>query len=223
MVILRVIRLTMQQSTAIAQKLPSIAELRRLTRSMAMLDAVLSPEWDYRYYSYNVSWGPGEEMASMRDGSGDEWFLLFDTHGAALKGFAHELPNAYAETFPTLIRRSVPADFASFLDEPAFAQMQATFCIWRRTTDAWWTAVPADPGMWPNGVDGSDELLALFDGRPQSYQEWAEDYYEHEVDLEVVKAIYAHQPLTQHLVHQLNPDLSLAEAVHFAQEIGYPV
>ncbi len=33
--------------------LPSIAGLRRLTRSLAMLDAILSLEWDYRYYSFD--------------------------------------------------------------------------------------------------------------------------------------------------------------------------
>jgi hypothetical protein len=55
-----------------------------------MLDAILEPEWEYRYYSFNSRWSPGEMMASMRDGSGDGYFILFDKHGAAIKGFAHE-------------------------------------------------------------------------------------------------------------------------------------
>ncbi len=73
------------------EPLPSIAEIRCITQSLAMLDAILCPEWEYRYYSFNSAWGPSEEMASMRNGSGDDWFLLLDATGAALKGFAHEL------------------------------------------------------------------------------------------------------------------------------------
>jgi hypothetical protein len=30
---------------------------------MAMLDAVLSPEWEDRYYSCNVAWGDAEALA----------------------------------------------------------------------------------------------------------------------------------------------------------------
>ena len=56
-----------------------------------MLDAII-PEWEYRYYSFNAHWGPGEVLASMRNGSGDEYYLLFSSAGAILKRFAHEAP-----------------------------------------------------------------------------------------------------------------------------------
>ena len=75
----------MSLSTATPERLPDIEKLRRLTKSIAMLDAIICPEWEFRYYSYNSKWGRGEEMASMRNGCGDDWFLLFDVHGAALK------------------------------------------------------------------------------------------------------------------------------------------
>jgi hypothetical protein len=44
-----------------------------------------SPEWEYRYYLVDSLWGR-EMVASMRNGSGDEYFILFDDHGAAIKG-----------------------------------------------------------------------------------------------------------------------------------------
>lgn len=72
------------------KSLPDIEDLRKLTQSLAMLDAIMSPEWEYRYYSFNSKWGEGEMMASMRNGSGDEYFILFDSHGAILKGFDRE-------------------------------------------------------------------------------------------------------------------------------------
>ncbi len=51
----------------------------------------MSPEWEYRYYSINSKWDEGEMMASMRNGSGDEYFILFDSHGAIMKGFDHDI------------------------------------------------------------------------------------------------------------------------------------
>ena len=72
--------------------LPDIRTLRRLTRSLAMLDAVLSPEWEYRYHSFDSHWAPGELMASMRNGQGDDWFSLFTSSGVVLIGLDHEAP-----------------------------------------------------------------------------------------------------------------------------------
>jgi hypothetical protein len=46
-----------------------------------MLDAIMSPEWEWRYYSFDSRWGPGEEMASMRNGSGDAYSIVFSSAG----------------------------------------------------------------------------------------------------------------------------------------------
>ncbi len=45
-------------SSITLNNLPDIESLRRLSQSVAMLDAILSPEWVYRYYSFNSKWGP---------------------------------------------------------------------------------------------------------------------------------------------------------------------
>jgi hypothetical protein len=42
-------------STRSPDDLPSIDDLIRLSKGLAMLDAILSPEWDYRYYSFLAS------------------------------------------------------------------------------------------------------------------------------------------------------------------------
>jgi len=205
------------------EDLPDIETLRRLTKSIAMLDAIICPDWEYRYYSFNSKWGPGEEMASMRNGSGDDWFLLFDVHGAALKGFAHEYPLAGDESFPARIQETVPREFDSFLGEPAFAMEMATFCLWRRHTDrAWGVVLPAAGHVSPED-DGSAMLLDILDGNPETYREYVAGYFERKVSVAAVRAIYAHQPLNEHLVETLNPELAFAEITNDALEIGYPL
>ena len=72
--------------------MPDIPAFRRLTQSLAVLDAILSREWEYRYYSFDSRWGPGELMASMRNGQGDHWFALMTDDGVVLHGLHHEAP-----------------------------------------------------------------------------------------------------------------------------------
>jgi hypothetical protein len=122
-------------------------------QSLALLDAILSPDWEYRYFSFDSRWGPSERMGSMRNGQGDHWFALFSSAGCWLKGF--------------------------------------------------------------------DRLLWWLDGRPETYREWAGEYYEREVPLAAVRSIYAHQPLNQRLVSELNEELRLSDLMSDVEEIGY--
>ncbi|EEF59179.1 conserved hypothetical protein [Pedosphaera parvula Ellin514] len=202
--------------------MPEIKTLRRLTKSLAMLDAIICPEWEFRYYSYKQNWGTDEEMASMRDGSGDEWFILFALHGAALKGFAHESALAADKSFPSQIQKSVPAEFTSFLHQAAFSMQKATFCLWRKNEEAIWNIVMPNEGIDWLESDGSGEMLSILDGNPETYQTWAESYYEQAVSLVAVKAIYDHQTLTSDLVALLNPEIALSDIKADVGEIGYP-
>jgi hypothetical protein len=207
--------------------LPDVEGLRRLSQSLALLDAILSPEWEDRYYSFDSRWHPaaGEAMASMRNGQGDGYFILFTPAGAIAKGFAHEAPMAPAaqeqpRVWPGVLH-GVPETFASFLAEPAFQLEETTFCIWRRSGDPTWqrgeVAFPADADP-----DGSAALLSVLDAAPDTYRSWAEDYYERPIDPEAVARIYAHEPLTQDLVAALNPDSTLEDLAEDLDEIGYP-
>ncbi len=132
--------------------LPDVESLKRLSQSLAMLDAILSPEWEFRYYSFNSKWSESEMMASMRDGSGDEYFILFNSHGAIIKGFAHESPMSPFGDEPPKVWRGVlddvPSEFQDFLSEPAFEIEATTFCIWRRYSDSSWQVGDID---YPEG------------------------------------------------------------------------
>jgi len=205
-----------------AMELPDIEALRRRCMALAMLDAIICPEWEYRYFSFNAHWSPGEEMASMRNGEGDDWFLLFDENGAAIKGYAHESAVVEAKLAPA-IQQEVPQDFKSFLQEPAFSMDYATFCYWRRTRDNCWSQVKFDDLKFAGEDDGSRGLLALVIEPEEAYQEYASDYFEEEIPIDTVKAIFAHVPLTANLVVSINPEFAWQEAEELATEIGYPI
>ncbi|BCM90484.1 hypothetical protein IAD21_02337 [Abditibacteriota bacterium] len=198
--------------------------LRLLCQSLAMLDAIIEPEWESRYYSFDSHWNPGEALASMRDGSGDEYVIWFGAVGTILKGFAHEsVMSPYQRTPPCVwpgVLDDVPEVFSVFWANPAFERDATTFCIWRTPSDISWQRgeIQFPPGQDP---DGSADLLVLLDGNPRTYQLWAEDYYEHSISLAAVTHIYEHRPLSQKVVTLLNSDLRLVDVREDAQEIGY--
>jgi hypothetical protein len=114
--------------------LPDVVTLRRKAQSLALLDAIMSPNWQYRYYSFNSKWGTDEMMASRKNGSGDELYILFSPFGAILKGFDHEsLMSPWTREDQSLwpqVFDGVPMVFKHFLGEPAFDIPNTTFCVW---------------------------------------------------------------------------------------------
>jgi hypothetical protein len=201
--------------------LPDIPTFRRLTRSLAVLDAILSPAWEDRYYSFDAHWSVDQLMASMRNGQGDHWFALIDQHGIILHGLDHESPMFRPDDPWPGVLDAVPAEFAPFLEEPAFDTRNTTFCIWRRTDGRGWERGPVrfPPGDDP---DGSAHLLRHLDGRPETYVAFAAEYYEVDVPLDAVAAIYRHEPLTPELVARLNPAVQLHDLAADLAEIGFP-
>ncbi|MFG2987176.1 hypothetical protein ACGFYQ_39050 [Streptomyces sp. NPDC048258] len=214
----------------VARQLPTIADLRDLCRSLAMLDAILSPDWESRYYSFNATWAAGEEMASMRNGSGDEYSIVFSAAGVYVRGFDHaSRMSPYGhddEPWPGVID-DVPEVFKPFVEEPAFTDEDGvpvvTACLWREGTDDQWRHGTIDfPSNHadPDGATGLFQLLV--DRSPEAFQRFAEDYYEVSVDLEAVSDLYALRPLDQELVSSLNVEVTLADLAQDISEIGYP-
>jgi hypothetical protein len=214
-------------STRDLSDLPDVDGLRRLMQSLAMLDAILSPEWQYRYFSFNNRWALGKFMGSMRNGQGDHYFSLFNGAGCWFKGFDHEAPmTPFAKNPPKVaagVLDGVPPDFVTCLTEPAFVLDETTFCIWRRYCDKQWQHGPVlFPKEEHSDPDGSEGLLRYLDGRPRTYHEWAEDYYERKVSLSAVEQVYAYRSLDQGVVRVLNPEVSLESLAADIEEIGYP-
>jgi hypothetical protein len=193
----------------VVQALPGIEELRRRSQALAMCEAIISPDWESRYYSYDSRWSVdrGEHMASMRNGSGDEYSIVFSPAGACIRGLDHETRQE------TGLFDDVPAVFAGQVGEPAFAG-GANICLWRETGDDRWHGRGLDDVAW------LFELLV--EGTPEAYQEFAEDYYEEDVDLDAVIEVFAFRPLTDPLVRRLNPAVTVEYLADDIAEIDYP-
>ncbi|WP_329456576.1 hypothetical protein [Streptomyces sp. NBC_01497] len=216
----------------VARVLPDIAVLRNLCRSMAMVEAVLNPDGE-RCYSFNTDWSETEELASMSNGSGDEFDVVFSSAGAYIRGFDHESPLSpygYDDVpvpWPGVVD-SVPDVFRNLVDEPAFCDEDGTpvvtACLWRRTGDERWQAGDVD---FPEGhpdPDGSTWLFELLVApTPEAFQAFAEDYYETPVAIEAVRRIYDLRPLGPAEVAGLNPRASWGDVVEVAESIGYPL
>jgi hypothetical protein len=213
-------------STRNLSALPPIETLKKLTQSLAMLDAIIERKWDYRYYSFNSKWGEGEQMASMQNGQGDGWFCVFGLPGAFLKGFDHESKMSPWATQTHKVWAGVlddvPEIFKASATEPAFSMDDTTFCIWHRTQDTQWS-VGEISYLEGDDPDGSAWMLSILDGNPNTYRAWTEEYYDRSVSLPAVQQIYEYAPLTSELVKELNPTIDFASVLDDTVEIDYPV
>ncbi len=232
--------------------LPSPTALKQLCKAIAALDAIICREWEYRYYSYQNEWDAHnkEEFFEMRNGSGDQFQILFSEHGTIINGFAHESVMARWEQIevPSMsfkdqinllfgqkktetVQRiwpgvvdAVPVHFHDFIFGEPVKSLGTTFCIWRTNQDTQWQqgniTFPDDKYS-----DGSSDLLYILDGNPETYYNWAKEYYDDEnenlpFDLSAIKSVYNGEDLTLDMVQRLNPKIeSMDELEEDLEEI----
>jgi hypothetical protein len=220
-------------STRDLRLLPDVRHLRAAFQSMALLDAIIMPEWQFRYYSFDADRSPDGgitfcvSIGSMRNGSGDNLHAIFGRAGCLVRGFAHEYPmtpyiSDPPHVFPGVLD-VVPPEFTD-----CTAAMHAdwwrntTFCVWRKHSDTGWHRGRIEFPDHPD-PDGSEFLLSALDGRPETYHAWAEDYYEpRKFSLDAVSHIFKHRPLTEEVIRALNPERSLEDLDEEVRQIGYP-
>ncbi len=208
-------------STRSLAALPSETELVRITKGLAALDAILCEDWESRYWSFNAKWSGKSMLASMRNGSGEDMFILFSSVGTVIKGFAHESamspfrPKAKNEQqrgialYPGLLS-GFPGALASFLEEPSFMMEETTFLVWRLSKAKSWSIGDI---LWPKtkDPDGSEELLTPLAGDASSYVGFADEYYEKKINKTDVAHVLANKPLSAALVQRLKSERSLQE------------
>ncbi|ERI92173.1 hypothetical protein HMPREF1982_02562 [Clostridiales bacterium oral taxon 876 str. F0540] len=219
----------MNISTVNLKSLPDIEKLKRISQSIAMLDAIICQEWEYRYYSFNSKWSDNEMMASMRNGQGNDYFILFFNEGAAIKGFDIDAPinDVTDKDFWKNKINQIPNQFEQFLREPAFVTDRATFFIWRLNDDSEWHTLNLGTEIKAkmtniHDFDGSQHLITILCELPEVYKKWSDIYYESDFPLDIIKNIYGHETLTKEMVETLNSDIDYEVLIEDIDEIGYP-
>lgn len=188
-------------------KLPSPVELERICKGLATLDAILCEDWGSRYYSFDVAWGGDHRMASMRNGCGDEWFILFAPGGVFVKAFWHEYPHEDVAT----IYSGLPSALQPQLVEPAFSMEHVTFGGWH--DGASWTLRGNDEPM--------REELAILSGDPAVYRAYASSYFGLKIPLDAVSDVLAGKPFDASLVQRLSASRTLEDLAADLATIGH--
>ncbi|MFG2039116.1 hypothetical protein [Dactylosporangium sp. NPDC048998] len=212
----------------IAAQLPSTDVLRQRCKALAMLDAIIGGV----YYTYDRAWG-ADEAASMRNGSGEEYDIVFTADGVFIRGVYHEssmFKYTDGRLWPGLLD-GLPAEFQPQASEPAFSHLydtlDASFVLWRRAGDERWHAgkdidfSPADDDEVD--ADGSWLLDILFDDIVEKYCEYAEEVYEVVLPQSAVGHVVAFLPLTDAVIRALNPEAEPAYLRAEAERFGYPL
>ncbi|WP_299365963.1 hypothetical protein [Winogradskyella sp.] len=240
-------------STENLNLLPNPKDLQKICKSISALEAIICPEWEYRYYSYQKDWSETEEFCEMRNGQGDQMLMLFSKNGTCINGFAHEsemngwrnIPieekksfveklfgskkedkTELAQIIPKGVVDDLPEVFNEFIFGEPVKSIGTTFCIWQTDNDNNWKIGEVDLPK-DEYKDGSSDLLQLLDGKPLTYKNWAEEYYEgnfeeNELRIELVERIYNGDLITKELVFELNPELDDFEQLKSdLNEIGY--
>jgi hypothetical protein len=198
--------------------LPDRKSLEAICKAISVLDAIISQEWQYRYYSYNSKWDTNERCLQMRNGSGEEMHILFREDGCVINGFAHE----YDQQDKTKLTNGLPTIFSDFIFGEPVNSIGTTFCLWTTELKNW------QLGQLENVEDNSEEMLNIFDGQAQTYVDWATDYFEESykesgIPLDAVTKIYEGQILTRKMVLSVVDELEDWEQLKKDLiEINYP-
>ena len=198
--------------------LPDRKSLETICKAISVLDAIISQEWQFRYYSFNSKWDINERCLQMRNGEGEEMHILFREDGCAVNGFAHE----YDQPNKSKLTTNLPTIFKDFIFGEPVNSIGTTFCLWTTELKNW------QIGQLENFDDNSEYFLNIFDGQPKTYIDWATEYFEESykesgIPLGTVSKIYGGQTLTKKMVLSIVDELEDWEQLRTdLEEIDYP-
>ena len=203
------------------EKLPDHIHFRKRAQAIAMLDAILMPDWEFRRYSFNSRWGKDEMMASMRDGEGSDYYALIFRGNIIIKGFDKnsklaEFYSRNAKIWPG-IYKNAPSVFNEFKKEVAFSIDEASFCIWKENNEPW------KYGEVDLKLKNELRLLEIYVKNEKFYKKWADAYYETNIPINIIKMIYNHEPVSEAIIKKVNSKLSINDMESDIKEIGFPV
>jgi hypothetical protein len=189
---------------------PPPEALERTCKGLAVLDAILSEDWELRLFSFNAAWDSarGERMASMRNGEGDSWFIVFCDGSAFFKAYWHE----HDRVDPEGVYEGLPGALAHQRHEPAFSMADVTFGGWYEPERGWTLRGTLEPFA---------EELAILTGAADVVRAYVASYFAVDVPLDAIEHVLAGKPLDESLVARIAAGRSLESLRDDLDEIGY--
>ena len=215
-------------STRDLSQLPDIDALRRLMQSLAVLDAILSPEWDVpvllvqrevvegRADGVDAERGRGRPVRPLHEGR------VFHQGVRSRGGDVTPYRERPKRVWPGVLD-SVPKAFAKSLSQPAFSMDDTTFCVWRLKGDRRGRAVTSEfpKGERPGRL--ARRCSATTTANRTTYRKHAEDYFEAEVPLKLIRACTLARTTHRGLVQAIKPEMTLADLKADLKEDRLPV
>lgn len=180
-------------STKNFSSLPQREKLKTVCKAISVLGAIFAPNGyaDERYYCYYANFYDGVDYCRMDNGSGDEMIIFFLKDGCFINGFAHE----YICQSKEKLTLNILPRYYKYINHKLI--VGTTFCLWTSDAGKWRI------GEIKNYNDGSADLLELLDGHPQTYIDWAKNYYfegNKRIPLKTITQIYNGDTLTKKMV-----------------------
>ncbi len=200
----------------------SADDLKKHLFAYAKIDCImcLDEVW-LKVYHYDKHWVDGGHFFKVDDNCGDHYHILFAPQGCVIKGFDHECEMSPYNFTPEIIishdfYRGAPHWVTSLLNDPALENNITTFCTWQFAGDISWNFAPLNiPTGWR---DGTDTFLS-FTPDLKSYQKWFEDdYYESELDFNLLERIYNGEEITADMITAINPDADVSAVLKLLRE-----
>lgn len=193
-----------------ARVIPPPGTLERVCKGLATLDAILCEDWSLRLFSFNAAWDEarGARMASMRNGEGDAWFIVFDGECAFFKAYWHEHPRVD----PAAVFDGLPDALAAQRHEPAFSMDDVTFGGWFEPGRGWTLRGNLAPFA---------EEISILTGDVAVVRAYIASYFEVDAPADAVEHVLAGRPLDAVTVARLSAGQSLEALGPDLREIGY--
>ena len=195
------------------EQLPGPESLKKLMIVQAALNTILcETEW-LRYHGFVQEWDEGVCMAKIDNGAGDHLIMLFSSEGSIIKGFDHESQlSPYAQDEHKVwpgIYDNVPNELLSLLEHEGIEKEDVTFCMWHKNSDSRWQNGKV---KIPKGADdGSVFLIGAIYQTPEDFVQFAKDYFEIALPVDIVKKVYEGVPITVEMIQTINPGCATEE------------
>ena len=189
--------------------LPEPKTIKDISQRLAILDAAMSPEWEYRYYSFNNSWDTNQQMTSMRDGSRTEYYILFEGNNCGIKIWDKKV-NEECKKFVSKNKNSENSFIFYFIREPAFYTDDSGFL-------AFWDH---DQNKWKSYGKDENYLLHIFSDPQNEYIRFSKEYYEKNIPDELISNLFSSESIDRNTILKINDELVIKEFIKDAEEIG---